>query len=730
MEYDVLKTMYDKFIDSSELTTQDLLGCGLNKNNLTKLVEDGTIVRIKRGIYSLDKVDGLLYHCKRLLTGEGKDRERANLGLERCLEIDPENGSVHTRMFFNKLNDGKFDDVVTHMDYMGRDKFYRYDWNLWLYLLSFITELPEEYKSIVSKLNSGDVRVVEGDTRYPERTGHNKYRCMLLEKKFDAAESFYRSFGEKRPKKFYELVTLKLAKEAKKRYKQVNTTIYQMIDDGEFENAYDFLVSENELHGLSMEHRQLLFVLDDMFKFMDSKTLPVYRKNHDYDDFLGVLEDKNYVRAFKLGSGLLTTKTQNVGALVKVLKKFEEEYNAVKKPVSKEVPVVDVQPKIEEVDAVQKVLDAPRKKKFDTVSNQMFVDITTYLNSGDIQNARESIGRYLDYTDKGIYIDYVDDLVKLSVLEGDKSFDEVMYTLAEISKDQFEYFGAAYIQDFYFSLSRKDYKKAAVYLDILSMSQTLGGVKLNTSDMKTRLLEDATIAGLTEADLDLGKRIVITHEDKLALMPEDKVLKVEEVMSTVGTTTEEVKEEVGATVEETKPEESQVTYTLADIVDEVLDNTNLIMLAPMSEEDAQRVVLTTQRFPEIQARVFETEDRKRQVFLRYREFNGDRIDLKATIQAADEKFNNWEYNDAIDLYQLALTKLNAPNGYLFARLGLAYEKTTYDGDYSKALDYMSMAYYLTTGDEEKWRDRRLSDLNRIKNKAKNYSGVGFQFTKK
>ena len=38
-----------------------------------------------------------------------------------------------------------------------------------------------------------------------------------------------------------------------------------------------------------------------------------------------------------------------------------------------------------------------------------------------------------------------------------------------------------------------------------------------------------------------------------------------------------------------------------------------------------------------------------------------------------------------------MPKLEKPRSFIFARLGNCYRQTTYDGDYSKAIDYYTMA---------------------------------------
>ena len=85
-------SIYDKFIDNKELSTKELLELGLNSHDLTKLVNEGKIRRVRRGFYDLDKCDGLFNYASILASRKYKNYDRFQQAIKRCLEIDPNNG--------------------------------------------------------------------------------------------------------------------------------------------------------------------------------------------------------------------------------------------------------------------------------------------------------------------------------------------------------------------------------------------------------------------------------------------------------------------------------------------------------------------------------------------------------------------------------------------------------------------------------------------------------------
>ena len=108
--------MYDRFIDRDYLSTQDLLALGFNKNDLTKMIENGKLKRPRRGYYEVGNVDGLFNYVKILFGKRFRNTERAIKGLNKCVRLAPENKSIQTRVFLNAIFEEKYDDVLDEID--------------------------------------------------------------------------------------------------------------------------------------------------------------------------------------------------------------------------------------------------------------------------------------------------------------------------------------------------------------------------------------------------------------------------------------------------------------------------------------------------------------------------------------------------------------------------------------------------------------------------------------
>lgn len=679
--------MYDRFIDRDYLSTQDLLSFGFNKNDLTKMIEDGKLKRPRRGYYEVGNVDGLFNYVKVLFGKRYRNTERAIKGLNKCVRLAPENKSIQTRVFLNSIYEEKYDDAFKAFEFLDKtdNDFYKQDNNFWLYLLSFITEVPEQYRERVKNMTFEDMMILDGDKRFTDKYTQNNLRRNAFNQRFKNARSMEIPEVDK---KINYAISDKLLSYAVRQNIQDHNHLFELIFDGNYEEAISLLEGAKEYRGLNRNDNNILIVLKDLVSIMDGNLSEV--NYEEVSTLTRAINNHNYVRALEiLDKYDSDNKNRTNKCLTHLINKYLDEVKKLGVSDKKVMPVVT-----EEFDLDKEIVAS--KKMMDKTEDDLFSQLTISLMNQNMDEAYSYINRYLSWIDKSKYRYFVEDMAKLDYLNGDKSFQETMCSLTDIKNDEFEYYVSSYIQGFYFNLARKEFNKAALYLDILSMSQELGGVKFSVYDMKSRLLEDS---GMSEEELGFRGNEEKSNSEKEALVPAENVISVSDVMSEVRN---EFSDEVGV---ETGDEETivpqdddafieepgQVAYALVDVVDQLLDDTNLIMLQPMSEEEIKRVVQTTQNFPQIQTIVFEEETGEKRVVLRYYNKYGEYVNFRETLQEANRKFNNWEYEDAIELFQSVLPKLEKPKSFVYSKLGFAYMKTTYDGDYSKAIDYLTMA---------------------------------------
>ena len=118
------------------------------------MVEEGKLRRVRRGYYDLVECDGLYRYANILFSKRFYNAERGRKALARCLEIDPNNGSVHSRLFMDALFSRDYEKVFEHFRVLDSkdNEIYKKDLNLWLYLLSYVTKISDEYLERVKNM--------------------------------------------------------------------------------------------------------------------------------------------------------------------------------------------------------------------------------------------------------------------------------------------------------------------------------------------------------------------------------------------------------------------------------------------------------------------------------------------------------------------------------------------------------------------------------------------------
>ena len=674
--------MYDMFIDKDILTTQELLSAGFTNKDLTRLVDDGKLCRLRRGYYELGSARGLFKYSQILFSKRHKDYDRGVKGLKRCLDVEPGNGSVHTRMFLHLIITGEFEEAFESFKIMDDtdNEFYKKDQNMWLYLLSFVMELPEEYQERVRNMKLNDILTLPNDNRYSDRLLQNKIRNAVFRQNFKEALELSKGLVADKDKKINVVITEKLLSKAIYQSVLFHDQLYNFIVNGSYEEARDMLLSAKELHGINPADEQFLIVIEDLIGLLKENKIPEVDYTKEIKCFNDAVVAHNYEKLMEIYRYSANRKFSKSSKFMGIL--LERISSELNKTLSN---CVSVETTLMEKKEVKKVTDDNAK---------VFTNIAASLMGQDVNTAFDLLDEYLSSIGKSEFRGYVADLIKLSILKNDVSFSEPILLLSTLSRDEFDFNVATYIQDFYFNVARKNFKEAAIYLDILSMSEQLGGVKIPTYDLQEKLIEDAAEVGITKEELGIKEKVT---QEPVVVEPEIQNENLETIDSLM-----------------------DVPYSVTDAINDILNDVNMIMLEPMSEEEIANVVAAATSVSKVQAITIQEANGDKRVVLRYYDKFGPYINIGETLKLAEQKYKNWEYSEAIDLYQSVMPKLEKPRSFIFARLGNCYKQTTYDGDYSKAIDYYTMAM-AQSSEEDKPLDFT-SLINDLKSKSK-YNGV-------
>lgn len=645
---DFLNTMYDKFIDSSYLTTKELLSIGFTNKDLTRLKENGNIASVHRGLYELRDANGLFDYSRKLVEAENFDR--AEKVLDRCLEVEPDNGVWATRIFRNALLYKNFDRAFQHLDIMYKDdnQYYQHDHNFWLMLLSYVTELPDQYKEKVKHFTYDDILVFDDDLRYGDVEIANRIRKMVLNREFVEATEILRETQEFHDKRLYSSITFRLLSMARSTYYNRRCLYVDLIDDENYLQLINVLKEDNERWGLTQEEKYVLWIAREMVSMRESHILPK-AKGFNSISFNEAICKHNY----RLAKELYDYSLRNHDNGVSLIKK-DKILDLMLKKVNDEVTLMSS-------------IKAAKNAGADEFSR-----VFKALMEHDVDKAFRNIEQYLVQIDKYSYRKYVMSLIKLSLLDNDMAFTEPMLALSRLSRDDYQMDVSVYIQDFYFNLTNGNLKKAAIYLDIVSCSSDVGGIFIDVSDMRAVLTKEMNKCGMNEESLEVSKPLIKAQSKNI----KDSSKKSESL-----------------------PELASRYCQLADVISGVLKDDNIAMLEPMNDEDTEKVMQLLHGVSDIDSFVVNSADKKnKHIVLKYCGKIGAFIPKGETLRKAHTAYQTKNYEDCISLYESILPILKDPKSFVYTELGMAYYRSANGTDFKDAIDYLTLAMH--TSEEE------------------------------
>ena len=417
-----------------------------------------------------------------------------------------------------------------------------------------------------------------------------------------------------------------------------------LIDDGSYETIVRLLEEDKKVRPFCLYEKYLYCLTKEYMSMCNDSKLPVAKGLSSFDFNEAIIK-----RRYSLAREIYIYNLYNRYKMTDPYIVFD---NGIRKMLEK---VVIKERELQLDNTVKKIGD----EDFSLIFNKLMVS--------DIDGAILLLDQYLADINKSNCRNYIISLIKLSLLDNDALFTEPMIALSKIRKSDYQFTSAVYIQDFFLSLDSGDLKKAKVFLDIISYSKELGGAEVAIDDLR-KSLEMKKLA-LSEDDLEVIypklKPVVLTEEE----LP--------------------IKDEV----------EEEKLLSLADVIANVRENDNIAMLAPMSDEDTSKVLALIDGINDVDAFVITSaRGEDKHVVLKFCGRVSNYINIGETLRMANFAYNNEQYNDAINLYEDVLPVIKNPKPYLYAKLGFAYYRSAENTDFSDAIDYLSLADFLSERD--------------------------------
>lgn len=381
-----LNKMYEGLIEGKELTTKQLNEYGLNSKNLTVLVENGTLSRIKRGYYSLNSVEDLFYYGKKMIAEQEYDK--ATSCFEKCFDLDPNHIQTCFQLFLNNIQNRNYEKALEYFDnfyycdnpvYLTNNKFY-------LYLLSMIVNLPEKFKKEVKKLKFDDMAINLHNGMHTNVSIPLKIRISAYNQKFRLAYTQLKEYCEiKGAKSAQDFLIQSLLQQAIYAQNKYRNEILDLLKQNNYKGIYKCLSNLQLQHKLNEFDSCVLSTIKNLINIMRTEIVPIKHIDDNIKSYstsgafspslYEAIEGQNYELAWKL----FKTSTQSMNDLEKeIMELLLKNINYEISKLTKRKNITNYNLK-QEKEILQTVTDAKNESILQTTSSVTTENILEYL---------------------------------------------------------------------------------------------------------------------------------------------------------------------------------------------------------------------------------------------------------------------------------------------------------------------------------------------------------------
>lgn len=650
-----LNQLYQEIIKGTKLTTKELNSYGFTGKDLKKLIEAGKLERIKIGLYQFIDLETLLELGKQSINR--KEYDKAELYFKKCYELDNTNLKVLYRLFLQSIKDKKYDETIKYYENLSNSKnpYYIPDYNLYIYLLNTITELPEKYQEYAKNIQLKDVGVLVNDKRYKDAIAENRIRLAIINKSFKfALKQLNDMTTKKQDNTIYDVVLRTLIIDAIDKENLNTQKILELSKNKKYQEIINILNEKEKKQNITILEKYIIKLSETIINIKENKQIPT--TNFDItDNVYEAIQRNNYELALEIS--INHSKKYNLDSTNNIMCILLTEVCDLIKEIKNNKNQEDIKLEEQSKPTIQ------------------LTDIITHLIQNDIDVSLENIKEYLNNKNQKEYEFLITNLIKISILEEDITYSKAILVLINLNRNNYQFDISNYIEEFYIALSQNKLEIAKVYLDIINNAKKIGQSYAFTENLE-KVLEQATETVnkkiLRKQKEENEEQQVEIKEDKKEI---EKSIKQHET-NRIQTSNYEVRDSEKEFIEEKHQK--------------LVQEKGIILLKPMDKERRQRIYDIAQDYKDMAAFSIGKEEKK-PIVLRYKTYTKEYIDIKKLISNGDMAYSNNDYNECINCY-LQILAFGKPRAFIYAKLGLAYMKKR---KLDKAIEYLTVATQLS-----------------------------------
>ena len=658
-----LEKLYIGIGEENDLTTKQLNLYGFNSTDINKLIEGNVIERVKRGHYSFRDTDKLFDYGVKL--AKERNYDLSNKIFLKCYELNPNNYKYCFQLFAVYTHEKKYDKVFKLYDklYNLSNDNEKVDLNYYMYLLNYITDIPEKYKSMVNSANYYSIKIPSDDERYSDVMSYNRVRSNAIKGKFSSSwRELYEITIKNRGYNIQDIVEKNLLTQAiteeKKSHKKVNA----LVNGKKYDEVIDYFENKRKKHKLNVIEEYIIKLSETYLVIKNSSTIPT-EKNINTDSLFEAIQANRFDLALKINDEFNKKRdiSNEDNTLNIILTDICELINSLKKS----------NPSDNKKEAV--VVSSTKKE---IKSDNKFISLFSTLMSNDIDSALIILKSYLEEIGKSEYEYIITNLIKISILEKDIAYTTPMLELSLMNSNNYQFNINKYIQKFYLCLSSERLDEAEIYLNIISSAAKINNIDFNVKNLY-KILENYQSRINYQANIPTFEKNSQPQENNISYDKEG--IEDDDVFD----------DNLQTNNEDIIREQSDIKF-IEKKHDELIRNKGIIILNSMNAERTEFILNEADKYLDMSAFTI-VDDGKTRIVLKYNELDYEDFDVTALITEAMDDYRDGFYEDSLNK-QIKILETNAENkSSNYAMIGLSYMRLF---DIDKAIEYLTVANYL------------------------------------
>ncbi len=272
--------IYEIIMSKDELTTKILNNNGINSKHIRMLIQEGILIRLKRGIYTLSNLDYLYNYGINLLN---TNTEKAIKCLNRCIEIDSNYLKASERLLSIYLESQNYNEAFKCIDFLYKHNPTKY--GIYLYLLNAFSSLDEYYQNICKNMNLSDIEILP-------KNDYQIFITLILQNYFLKA---YQILLENN--KFEDENLTLLLRNAKNAFMNEINEEKELIKNHKYQELLIYMKNLLNKRKLSSYEEYILQITLDIIAIFK---INIYKEHTKEENILKLIANKDYKLALEL----------------------------------------------------------------------------------------------------------------------------------------------------------------------------------------------------------------------------------------------------------------------------------------------------------------------------------------------------------------------------------------------------------------------------------------------